>query len=231
VISVSESTRRDLSVRFGIPGSRIRVVPHAADDRVAPAPVEAVAALRVRHGLAAPYLLYVGSNKPHKNLVRLVSAFATIAPSRSDLVLVIAGVWDSRYPEARTEAAARGLGERVRFLGPVSDDDLPPLLTGALGFAFPSLYEGFGRPVLEAMSCGTPVLASATSSLPEVVGDAGLLVDPTQVEAIAQGLARLCDDADLRSDLARRGRVRALGFTWEHAARAHLEVDRAVLGR
>jgi glycosyltransferase involved in cell wall biosynthesis len=229
VIAISESTRRDLGACLGADVTRVRVVAHGADDRFEPPAPGVLAALRERLALPRPYLLYVGSNKPHKNLVRLVAAFARIAVARPGLDLVVAGPWDARYPETRAEAATLGLGERVRFLGPVADLDLPVLLGGAIGFAFPSLHEGFGLPVLEAMRTGTAVVASATSSLPEVVGDAGLLVDPLDVEAIAAGLARLTDDEALRAELSRRGRERALGFTWERAARAHLDADRAAL--
>jgi len=133
--------------------------------------------------------------------------------------------WQSdRLERALADVRAR---DRIRLLGYVDDADLPPLLSGSLGLAFPSLYEGFGLPALEAMACGMPVLTSATSSMPEVVGEAGLLVDPLDVDAIAAGLARLADEAELRRDLGRRGEARAAGFTWERAARETLAVLKA----
>ncbi len=231
LVAISESTRRDVCERFGVAPGRIRVVPPAAHERFSPAPPDAVSGLRSRLGLPGPYLLYFGSNKPHKNLVRLVEAFLAVAPPRADLVLAVGGVWDPRYDEAKTAAAASPLRHRVRFLGPVDDGDLPALYSGALAFAFPSLYEGFGLPVLEAMACGTPVVTSATSSLPEVTGDAGLLVDPRSTDALAAALARLCDDESLRADLSARGRARASRFSWSRTARAHLDLYRELVAR
>jgi glycosyltransferase involved in cell wall biosynthesis len=138
--------------------------------------------------------------------------------------LVIAGKrgWLTEAIERR--AAELGVAERVRFAGYVADDDLPALLSGALGFVFPSLYEGFGMPVLEAMACGAPVLTSTSSALPEVAGDAALLVDPADTATIAAGLARLATDAALRADLRARGLARAAQFTWERCAEETLAV-------
>jgi glycosyltransferase involved in cell wall biosynthesis len=140
-------------------------------------------------------------------------------------------VWDPRYEEPRVRARDLGLGERVRFLGPVPDPDLPTLYSAARVFAFPSLYEGFGLPVLEAMRCGVPVVTSASSSLPEVVADAGLTVDPTDVAAIADALARVLDDGALHDDLSRRAVARAAEFTWHRAAAAHRALYRRLLSR
>ncbi|HEX9371605.1 MAG TPA: glycosyltransferase family 1 protein [Roseiflexaceae bacterium] len=190
----------------------------------------------------APYFLYVGTIQPRKNLAPLIEAFAQLEardwrleasdavptsspqPPASSLRLVIAGKpgWLTEAIERR--AAELGVADRVVFAGYVADDDLPALLSGALAFAFPSLYEGFGLPVLEAMACGAPVLASNTSSLPEVAGDAALLVDPDDTAAIAGGLARLAGDAALRADLRARGLARAATFTWDRCAEETLRV-------
>jgi glycosyltransferase involved in cell wall biosynthesis len=137
---------------------------------------------------------------------------------------VIAGKRGWLTEEIERRAAELGLADRVIFTGYLPDDDVPALLSGALGFVFPSLYEGFGMPLLEAMACGAPVLASDSSSLPEVAGDAALLVDPTNVAAIAAGLARLANDVALRADLRARGLARAAQFTWEQCAARTLEV-------
>ena len=232
LVAISESTRRDVRERFGLAPDRVRAVPIGVDARFAPVSVPAVDALRARLGLARPYLLYVGSNKPHKNLPRLVEAFLAIAPSRPGIDLTVAGVWDPRYGEARERARAGGEdGTRVRFLGPVDDADLPALYSGALAFAFPSLYEGFGLPVLEAMACGAPVVCGDGSSLPEVAGDAALLVDARSTDALAGALARLCDDDALRADLARRGPARAAAFPWSRTARAYLDLYREIARR
>jgi alpha-1,3-rhamnosyl/mannosyltransferase len=175
------------------------------------------------------YVLYVGSNKPHKNLTRLVVAFSKSALNNqhSAIHLVIAGAWDNRYPEAKQVAAGN---EHIHFLGPINDADLPALYSGALTFAFISEYEGFGFPPLEAMACGTPVVASNTSSLPEVIGDAGLLVDPHDVEAIAGVLEQIIDDEGLRLNLKQRSLERAAQFSWEQTARLTLDAYRTIMG-
>lgn len=231
LVAISDSTRDDVCARFGVDPARIDVIPLAADARFAPAPAAQVAALRARLDLAAPFVLYVGSNKPHKNLVRLVEAFRILAAGRPEVLLVIAGVWDPRYEEARVRVRDLGLGARVRFPGPVADGELPALYSAARVFAFPSLYEGFGLPVLEAMRCGAPVVTSNTSSLPEVVGDAGITVDPEDVAAIADALARVIDDEARHDDLARRAAARAGEFTWERTAAAHRARYRRFLSR
>jgi glycosyltransferase involved in cell wall biosynthesis len=198
-------------------------------------PVEdthAIAAAQARYGITSGepahpprYFLYIGTVQPRKNLVRLIDGFAQAvkgcagsSPLPRDLLLVIAGKrgWLTETIEQR--AASAGIAERVRFTGYVDDADLPALLSGSHAFVFPSLYEGFGMPVLEAMACGAPVLTSTTSSLPEVAGDAALLVDPHDTQAIASALARLADDATLCDELRRRGRERAAHFTWERCA-------------
>jgi glycosyltransferase involved in cell wall biosynthesis len=182
--------------------------------------------------------------QPRKNLVRLIEAFASLDERRTTngcgpsptvhrpppLQLVIAGKRGWLTDAIERRAVELGVADRVRFTGYVADDDLPALLSGALAFVFPSLYEGFGMPVLEAMACGTPVLASATSSLPEVAGDAALLVDPNDTGAIAAGLARLVCDDGLRAELRARGLVRAAQFTWSRCADETLAVLGAPTG-
>ena len=159
------------------------------------------------------YVLYVGNQKPHKNLPRLLEAFSQLE-DRS-VSLLICG---KARLETETLIRQFGLVERVRFLGNLSDDDLAAYYRGAVCLAFPSLYEGFGLPPLEAMACGTPVLTSNTTSLPEVVGDAGLLVNPESVAEIRWGLTRLLSDPSLRADLKARGLERACQFSWAKAA-------------
>ncbi len=228
-LAISEATKVDLVRRLGAQPDRIRVTPLAADPRFAPQPTAAIQTARDKYGLPDRYLLYVGSNKPHKNLTRLVSAFSApeIRNPKPETPLVIAGSWDNRYPEAKQLAAQH---DHIRFLGPIDDADLPALYSGALAFVFVSEYEGFGLPPLEAMACGAPVLASNTSSLPEVIGDAGLLVDPHDVRAIAAALTHLIDDERLRADLSLRGLERAAQFSWERTARLTLAAYRAVWG-
>jgi glycosyltransferase involved in cell wall biosynthesis len=234
LIAVSAATRDDLVRLARVPPGKIAVVHHGLSPRFRPVEDAAtIAVARQRYGITAPYFLYVGTVQPRKNLVRLIEAFAQALArlnvetlERSNVQLLIAGKrgWLTEAIERR--AAELGLAGRVHFAGYVADDDLPALLGGALAFVFPSLYEGFGMPVLEAMACGAPVLASNSSSLPEVAGDAALLVDPTDTAAIAGGMARLAEDAALRDELRARGLARAGAFTWDRCAKQTLAVLR-----
>jgi glycosyltransferase involved in cell wall biosynthesis len=180
-----------------------------------------------RHGVQRPFVLTVATLEPRKNLARLVEAFAAVSAAREggyELVLAGARGWSS----SELDAVVGRHREVVQPIGFVSDSELPGLYAEATAFAFPSLEEGFGLPVLEAMAAGTAVLSSDRSSLPEVAGDAALLVDPTNTSAIAAGLERLLGEPALREDLARRGRERAAAFTWERTARATLDYLRSV---
>jgi len=161
-----------------------------------------------------PYLLYVGSRKPHKNLPRLLEAYS-ISGIRRDVRLVLSGKPDLHMSR---EIERRGLSGDVVFADSDADRDLSDVYRGALALVFPSLYEGFGLPPLEAMACGIPVLTSKLCSLPEVVGDAGVLVDPLDVEAIADGMRRLVQDSDLRTELRKRGLLRAKEYSWDKTA-------------
>jgi glycosyltransferase involved in cell wall biosynthesis len=202
-------------------------------------------AVRARYGLPGPYLLYVGTLHPRKNLVRLVQAFALLLDSLSsksaypisniqypvdNLQLVLAGQKGWLYDEILSQVRRLDLTGRVVLTGYVPEADLPALLSGALAFVFPSLYEGFGFPVLEAMACGTPVICSDVSSLPEVAGDAALLMDPEDVEALAAAIQRLVSDEELRRDLVARGYRQVQRFSWRHCAEEVLQVLEAVGG-
>lgn len=227
VIAISAATREALVRRYGADPARVAVVHHglAAGFRPVADPAE-LAAARLRHGLAEPYLLYVGTVQPRKNLARLIEAFAraTAGGDGPRPLLAIAGRRGWLTDTIERRAMELGVAGRVRFLGYLPEIDLAPLLSGALAFLFPSLYEGFGMPVLEAMACGAPVLTSTTSALPEVAGDAALLVDPADTAAIAAGITRLVDDGALRAELRARGLERAARFTWERCAHATLAV-------
>lgn len=224
VIAISNATRRDYLVHFRVAPERIQTIPLAADPAFRPQTAEVTARVRAQYGLPDRYLLYLGSNKPHKNLVRLVEAWGMLQPQ--SLPLVIAGAWDPRYPAPRQRAEALGLGNSILWLGPVAEADLPAIYSNALLFTFPSLYEGFGLPVLEAMACGTPVVCSNASSLPEVVGDAALLADPLDTDALAAAIAHALRDESLRQELRARGLARARLFTWEATARQTLAAYR-----
>jgi len=218
VLAISYATRDDLVHHLGVALGRIVVTPLAAQEHFRPQPSEEVERVRRIYKLPARYVLYVGSNKPHKNLVQLVQAWATVIPYYRDVLLVIAGPWDARYPQAQWAVERLGIQEHVLFLGAVADEDLPGLYSGAYCFVFPSLYEGFGLPVLEAMACGTPVACSNVASLPEVAGDAALLFDPHDIESIADTLRLLLEDTVLSIELGERGKYRAEFFDWLNTA-------------
>jgi alpha-1,3-rhamnosyl/mannosyltransferase len=184
--------------------------------------------MRRRYGVPRHYVLFVGSNKPHKNVDRLLRAWQRVLPelpsSLSDAILVVAGKFDPRYPLPTVMAAGYGLQERVKVLSHVSDDDLPALYSGALLFVFPSSYEGFGLPPLEAMACGVPVVCAYAGSLPEVVGEAALTVDPHSMHEIADGILRVLRSPALYQFLRQRGQQRATLFSWRATAQATLAV-------
>lgn len=234
IIAISEATRRDLEHFYGVPPAKISVVYHGVDGRFQPIAGAQVDQTLGRYKIAQPYLLFVSTVQPRKNVVRLIEAFAAAQqaiPAADRPLLVLAGKRGWLTDEIERRAAELQIAPAVRFVGYVPDADLPALLSGALAYITPSLFEGFGMTVLEAQACGTPVLASNTSSLPEVVGDAGLLVDPLDVAAIAAGIVRLTTDADLRADLRERGLRHAAGWTWERTARETLAVlERAAKG-
>ncbi|MBV9242467.1 MAG: glycosyltransferase family 4 protein [Acidobacteria bacterium] len=171
----------------------------------------------------------MGSVQPRKNLVRLVEAYASLAAKRDVPPLILAGRLAWLYHESVAAAAKYGVKEKIRFLGFVPDEDLPALYSAATIFVYPSFFEGFGLPPLEAMQCGTPVITGNLTSLPEVVGDAGIMVDPYDVNAIGTAIELLLADKNLRQDLSRRGIERAKGFSWETTARKTLEVFESVM--
>lgn len=236
IITVSECARQDLIRTVGIPPERVVVVPNAVPATLRPVTDEArLAAVRARYGLGEQFVLYLGANDLRKNLGRLIRAYAALPDRlRATHQLVIAGrQWPHDhplYPDPRKVVAELGLGDRVVFTGGIPEEDKAPLLSAATVFAFPSLYEGFGIPVLEAMVCGTPVLTANTSSLPEVAGDAALMVDPTDTAAISDGLATLLDSPGHRRELSRLGQERAAGYRWSRVAEQTVEVYRRAAG-
>jgi glycosyltransferase involved in cell wall biosynthesis len=226
VIVPSEATARDLTATYSTPQDRIAVIPHGYHPRFHPLDAATVDTGLARLGIARPYLLFVGTLQPRKNLARVLAAFERLAAGGwpGQLVLVGQRGWLSDpifAASARPASPARG---RVHLTGYLDDEDVLIVYNGAEALVFPSLYEGFGLPALEAMACGTPVLTSSTTSLPEVVGNAALTVDPLSIDSIADGLARLVGDANLRADLRQRGLARSGQFTWRRAAEQTLAV-------
>jgi glycosyltransferase involved in cell wall biosynthesis len=228
ILTVSEAARRDLVAWFGFPAEKVRVVtegPDAIFRPVAPGPGSDAALARLGIEPGPRFLLYVGGLSPHKNLPRLIEAFARAAPAELRLVLVgdPGDVFHTHLPELRAAVEHFGLGERVVFPGFVPDDELVHAYNRAYALVQPSLLEGFGLPPVEAMACGVPVICSRAGALPEVVGDAGVYFDPTDVASIAEALRRLLDDEPGRDRLARLAARRAARFTWAAAARAILD--------
>ena len=222
----SRATQRDVIELLGVDPTRVTVVPEAADQRFRPAPPAAVARVLAARGIHGEYVLAVGTREPRKNLATLVAAMERVNRERSGPVeLVVAGGrgWGS-------EAFLRGRPDWLRVLGPVPDDDLVALYSGATAFAFPSLYEGFGLPVLEAMRCGAPVVASETSAVPEVAGDAAILVGPTDTAGWARALGALLHDPTRRRELSQRARYRAESFSWDATARGVAAALRDAVG-
>ncbi len=229
-IVVSQSTKNDVRRFFHVNPDRLVVIPEGVDEHFKPSSRAEIDQVRQKYALPDRYMLYFGSNKPHKNLLRLVEAFvrSNFQTPTSNIHLVIAGHWDARYPEAKQLVEKLNLPDHVRFIGQIDDIDLPALYSGAELFVLPSEYEGFGLPVLEAMACDTPVLCSSTSSLPEVVGECGVMFDPTNVDAIAESIERALADRALREHLREQGHRRAAQFTWQRTADQTWQVYRTM---
>lgn len=222
IIVPSAAARQAVASAYRVPEARIHVVLHGVSPRFRPTPPAERAPVLHRHGLCPPYLLFVGARPPRKNLGRLLEALARVRsqPGAADLQLALAGPVEPGDGATRSLARRLGLETAVRWLGWMPDEELAAVYSGALCLAYPSLAEGFGLPILEAMACGTCVLTSDRSSMAEVAGDAALLIDPESADAIADGLRRLRNDAGLRRDLIALGAARAARFTWQDSGAA-----------
>ncbi len=230
IIAVSESTKRDTIRLLGVPPEKITVIPEAAHPIFTPITNEdALERVRARYKLPRDFILFVGTIEPRKNVSGLIRALRRLRDNyKTDAVVAIAGHRGWLVEEVDQTLAETNLGNAVRFLGGIPNEELVYLYNAAKLFAFPSRYEGFGLPPLEAMACGTPVVASNVSSLPEVVGDAALLVNPEDVDGLAVAMWRALSDETLRRELRAKGLKRAQTFSWERAARATLNVYRKV---
>lgn len=226
VIGVSQATVKDIRAHYDTPPARLHVIHEAAATVSAPEPSSApdldlktIAATQAEFGLPPAYAIFTGTLHPRKNITRLIEAYARLRwAGRVEWALVLAGAGGWQAEQFRARVAALDLSDHVHFLGYVPQAALPALVAGARFFAFPSLFEGFGLPVLEAQSLGVPVMTSNYSSLPEVAGDAALYVDPTDVDAIAAAMLRLSQDEDLREQLRTAGYENVKRFSWEKAA-------------
>ena len=231
VLTVSEASKRDILRYFSVPESKIDVIYNAIDERFhEEPPADEVMRVRERYQLNDPFILYAGNIKPHKNLERLIEAFHTIRRGEFEHVkLLIIGDEISKYATLRRTVHRYKLHKHVRFFGFVPDATLAILYRLARVFVFPSLYEGFGLPPLEAMASGTPVITSNVSSLPEVVGDAAMLIDPYEPDAIAGAMRRVLADDRLRDDMRERGLARVRHFSWDRSVRRIREIYGEVL--
>ena len=219
LITISRASRRDLVALYGVSAEKIHVIYEAPAPHFRPQPADVVDAVRQRYGLPERYVLTVGTIEPRKNLVRLLNAFERARDQGLVDALVVVGQRGWLYEDFFHRLEESPARAAVIMPGFVPDADLAALYAGATVFALPSLYEGFGLPVLEAMACGAPVLTSRAGALPEVGGDAAMYVDPEDVDAIAAGLEQYLRDRDLRAEMRKRGFEQAAKFSWEKTAR------------
>ena len=232
ILSLSEHTRRDIIETYGIQGERINAIPLAAGEQFKPV-TDNRELQRVRHnyGIDGDYILTVGSIQPRKNLARLIKAYASLrgdGPKDKLPKLVLVGKPAWLYDETFRTLDETGVKDGVVLTGYVPEMDLPALYSGAICFVYPSFFEGFGLPPLEAMKCGAPVIVGNRTSLPEVVGEAALAVDPFDVDAIAGAIKQVVNNTTLRKELSLKGQERARAFNWLETARKTLQVYKEV---
>ncbi len=230
VIAISNSTKHDITRLLNVPEGKVDVVPCGVDDDFRPIEDKGLLdGFRSKRGLPRQMILFVGTIEPRKNLTTLLRSYALLRQRIQAPPLVIGGPKGWHHEEVFTQAQELSLQEQVLFPGYIPREELPLWYNAADLFIYPSLYEGFGLPPLEAMACGTPVVTSNTSSLPEVVNDAGILVNPDGVEEMAGAMQRLLSDAELRAEMTTRGLSRARTFSWRRAATETVQVyDRAM---
>jgi len=234
VLTDSLASKHDIETHLELPPQRVHCVYLAPGGLFSPEPAPDDRAIRQSYGLPARYILYLAGHDVRKNVAGLVEAFATVAEADDDVTLVIGGRLPERedplFFDPRPLVSALGLAEEVRFVGWVDEAHKPALYRGAACAVFPSRYEGFGLPVLEALACGTPLVASNSSSLPELLGDAGFAIDPDDVQSLAGAMLACLVDDDLAAELRRRGPEQAARFSWARTAQATADVYRAVGG-
>jgi glycosyltransferase involved in cell wall biosynthesis len=229
ILTVSDHSKQEILRHLKVPETKITVIYHGVEEVFHPLSKVEVETYRVAHRLPERFLLYVGLLKPHKNIVRLLQAFSALHLDGVSLLLV--GKRGSRYRDLDVLLEKEAFHQNVIFLSSIPFEELPLLYNAAESLILPSLYEGFGLPALEAMACGTPVVCSQATSLPEVVGDAAVLVDPLSVKSLAEGMWKSLENSALRSELRCKGLERAKQFRWQGSAAKTLSVYREVAQR
>lgn len=228
IIAVSHNTKKDLINYFKIPDDKIRVIHLAANEKFKPLGNQEIRTFRDKYGLNFPFILYVGTLEGRKNIPFLIKSFFELRSKYKDVKLVIAGKKGWKYKNVFSTIEELNLNNEIIFTGYVPEEDLPGLYNAATLFVYPSLYEGFGLPPLEAMACGCPVITSNTSSLPEVVGGAGIMVDPHDFKELASVMHEILNNTILRENLTKKGLERSKLFSWEKCARETNEVYKEV---
>lgn len=228
IITVSVSTKRDVMKYLKAPEEKIKVIYNGKDERFKPLNQNEITAFKKKYNFDFPFILYLGVLQPRKNIPTLIKAYHKLKKDWVGHKLVIAGERGWQYKEIYETVERLNLQKDVIFTGRIPNDDLPKLYNAADLFAFPSIYEGFGIPPLEAMACGTPVVTSNTSSLPEVVGDAGIMVDPFAIDSLAKAMHEVLTNSWLRECMIKKGLERAKMFSWEKCAKEVLEVYNSV---
>jgi glycosyltransferase involved in cell wall biosynthesis len=227
VIAISENTKRDLVQQYAISATQVDMIHYGLDPIFRSLPAAQVAEFRVKKGLPARFILFVGTLEPRKNVARLIEAYAGLPHDRPPLMLIGGKGW--LYEDIYARVEALGLGDSVHFVGYVPAKELPLWYNAADLFVYPSLYEGFGLPPLEAMACGTPVVTSTVSSLPEVAGQAGLLVEPTDIRALTAAMEQVLTDTAMQEEMQATGLIQARTFSWEKAAQRTVASYRSAL--
>jgi glycosyltransferase involved in cell wall biosynthesis len=230
IVTCSEYSRQDIIDTYKIPPERITTIPLAAAEWFRPVTNEQeLSRIKLKYDLPGDFILGVGSVQPRKNLVRLIEAYSMLSDKRDLPPLILVGKKAWLFEDSLKAAVEHGVEDKVRFTDFVPDGDLPALYTLSTCFVYPSFFEGFGIPPLEAMQCGSPVIAGDRTSLPEVVGDAGILVDPFDVTSIAEAIDRMLTDSELRAGFREKGFKRAKLFSWARAARETLDIFEKVM--
>jgi glycosyltransferase involved in cell wall biosynthesis len=230
LVAISESTKRDLMRIYSVPEDKITVIHEAPSRAFRPVPQDRVTKVRSRYGLPEHYLLALGTIEPRKNLIRLVNALRLLRKQYPQLALVIVGSTGWLYQDFFRHLEKLDDPNSVLLSGYVPDQHLPAVISGATAYVLASMYEGFGLPILEAMACGTPVVCSDTSSMPELGGDAARYFEPTDTEGMASAIREVLEDEDLRAEMRRRGLSQVSRFSWERAADETLALYKRVLG-